>query len=126
MDARVCLPWWTIGRDPERLSSKYVHQDPISKSQRITNSSGTIVSTVDLDPWGAERSRSSNQAFRPLRYASYTRDTDGGDDAMHHRNGAYVMVPIGRAFPNPLLTTAATTSLIRRALIVMLTCKMIR
>ncbi|MGI8733189.1 MAG: hypothetical protein ACR2LM_07795 [Pyrinomonadaceae bacterium] len=36
-----------------------VHQEPVTKSQRITNSSGTIVSYVDLDPWGGETWRSS-------------------------------------------------------------------
>ena len=30
-----------------------VHQDPVTKSQRITDSSGALTSTVvDLDPWG--------------------------------------------------------------------------
>ena len=38
----------------------WVHQDPVTKSQRITNSSGTIISTIDLDPWGGETSRSSS------------------------------------------------------------------
>jgi RHS repeat-associated protein len=63
----------------------WVHQDPITKSQRITNSSGTITSTIDLDPWGGETSRSSNQAFQPHRYTSYERDGNGGDEAMMRR-----------------------------------------
>lgn len=67
----------------------WVHQDPITKSQKITNSSGAVTSTIDLDPWGGETSRSSNQAFQPQRYTTYTRDNDGGDDAMHRRYGAY-------------------------------------
>src|SRR5215213_8832696 len=41
----------------------WVHQDPVTKSQRVTNSGGTVTSTIDLDPWGGETSRSSNQAF---------------------------------------------------------------
>ena len=46
-----------------------VHQDPVTKSQRITNSSGALTSTiVDLDPWGGETGRSSNQAFQPHRF----------------------------------------------------------
>lgn len=32
----------------------WVHQDPVTKSQRITNSTGSVVSTIDLDPWGGE------------------------------------------------------------------------
>lgn len=69
--------------------ANWVHQDPVTKSQRITNSSGTVTSTVDLDPWGGDTSRSSNQAFQPHRYTTYTRDADGGDDAMMRRYGNY-------------------------------------
>jgi RHS repeat-associated protein len=63
----------------------WVHQDPVTKSQRVTNSAGSVVSTIDLDPWGGETGRSSNQAFQPHRYTSYTRDANGGDDAMMRR-----------------------------------------
>jgi hypothetical protein len=49
----------------------WVHQDPVTKSQRVTNSSGAVVSTIDLDPWGGETGRSSNQAFQPHRYTTY-------------------------------------------------------
>jgi RHS repeat-associated protein len=70
-------------------SVSWVHQDPVTKSQRITNSSGTVTSTVDLDPWGGDTSRSSNAAFQPHRYTTYTRDADGGDDAMMRRYGNY-------------------------------------
>jgi RHS repeat-associated protein len=63
----------------------WVHQDPVTKSQRVTNGSGTVTSTVDLDPWGGETSRSSNQAFQPHRFTSYERDGNGGDDAMMRR-----------------------------------------
>src|ERR1041385_3211205 len=68
----------------------WVHQDPITKSQRITNSSCTVTSTIDLDPWGGETSRSSNQASQPHRYTSYERDGNGGDEAMMRRyNGKW-------------------------------------
>ncbi len=70
-------------------SVTWVHQDPITKSQRITDSSGTITSTVDVDPWGGETGRSSNQTFQPHRFTSYERDADGGDDAMMRRYGSY-------------------------------------
>jgi RHS repeat-associated protein len=63
----------------------WVHQDPVTKSQRVTNSSGTVTSTVDLDPWGGETSRSSNQSFQPHRYTSYERDGNGSDEAMMRR-----------------------------------------
>jgi RHS repeat-associated protein len=57
----------------------------VTKSQRLTNSSGAVVSTVDVDPWGGETSRSSNQAMQPHRYTSYERDANGGDEAMFRR-----------------------------------------
>jgi hypothetical protein len=46
----------------------WVHQDPVTKSQRITNSSGNVTRTIDLDPWAGETGRSSNQAFQPHRH----------------------------------------------------------
>jgi RHS repeat-associated protein len=68
----------------------WVHQDPITKSQRVTNSSGTVTSAIDLDPWGGETARSSNQAFQPHRYTSYERDGNSGDEAMMRRyNGKW-------------------------------------
>ena len=49
----------------------WVHQDPVVKSKRVTNSAGTIVSTVELDPWGGETSRSSNDAFHSDTVAAH-------------------------------------------------------
>jgi len=63
----------------------WVHQDPVTKSQRVTNSAGTVVSTIELDPWGGETNRSSNEAFQPKKFTSYERDSGGSDDAMHRR-----------------------------------------
>ncbi|MDQ2975096.1 MAG: hypothetical protein M3R69_06765 [Acidobacteriota bacterium] len=63
----------------------WVHQDPVTKSQRVTNSSGAVISTIDLDPWGGETNRSANSAFQPHKYTTYERDGNGGDDAMHRR-----------------------------------------
>jgi len=63
----------------------WVHQDPVTKSQRVTNSSGTVVSTIELDPWGGDTNRSSNQAFQPKRFTSYNRDVNGSDEAMFRR-----------------------------------------
>ena len=70
-------------------AANWVHQDPVTKSQRVTDGSGNVTSTVDLDPWGSETGRSSNQAFQPHRFTSYERDADGGDDAMMRRYGSY-------------------------------------
>jgi RHS repeat-associated protein len=57
----------------------------VTKSQRVTNSSGTVTSTIDLDPWGGETNRSANSAFQPHKYTTYERDGNGGDDAMMRR-----------------------------------------
>ncbi len=68
---------------PDRVL--WVHQDPVTKSQRLTDSTGAVVSTVDLDPWGGETGRSEFQSQQPRRYTTYERDSDGGDDAMFRR-----------------------------------------
>src|SRR5712692_8634062 len=62
-------------------SVSWVHQDPVTKSQRVTDNLGNVISTVDLDPWGGETWRSSNQTFQPHRYTTYERDANGGDRA---------------------------------------------
>lgn len=69
----------------QNLGVYWVHQDPVVKSKRITDSSGTVVSTIELDPWGGETSRSNNEAFQPHKFTSYERDGIGSDDAMNRR-----------------------------------------
>ena len=68
-------------------SVNWVHQDPLVKSKRITNSAGAVISAVELDPWGGETNHTSNQnqAFQPKKFTSYTRDAIGSDEAMHRR-----------------------------------------
>lgn len=63
----------------------WVHQDPFVKSQRVTNSSGTVVSTIELDPWGGNTNRNNNAAFQPRAFTTYTRDGNASDDAMFRR-----------------------------------------
>ena len=63
----------------------WMHEDPVTKSKRVTNSAGTIVSTIELDPWGADTSRSNNGAFQPKKFTSYERDANGTDEAMFRR-----------------------------------------
>jgi hypothetical protein len=60
----------------------WVQTDPVTKSQRITDSNGTLTSKIDLDPWGGETSRSSSQAFQPHRFTTYEWDGNGGDEAV--------------------------------------------
>ena len=69
----------------QQAGVNWVHEDPVTKSKRITNSAGTVVSTVELDPWGADTSRSSNAAFQPKKFTSYERDANGTDEAMFRR-----------------------------------------
>ncbi|MGH9932192.1 MAG: RHS repeat-associated core domain-containing protein [Pyrinomonadaceae bacterium] len=43
------------------------------------------MSTIELDPWGADTSRSNNAAFQPKKFTSYERDANGSDEAMFRR-----------------------------------------
>ena len=63
----------------------WMHQDPVAKSKRVTDGSGNVISTIELDPWGGETNRSSNEAFQPRKFTTYERDSIGSDDAMHRR-----------------------------------------
>jgi RHS repeat-associated protein len=66
-------------------SVRYVHQDPITKSQRITDTIGTLTAAIDLDPWGGETNRSQNSGVQPRKFTTYERDGNGSDDAMMRR-----------------------------------------
>ncbi|HBB87807.1 MAG TPA: hypothetical protein DC047_09350 [Blastocatellia bacterium] len=57
----------------------WVHEDPVTKSKRVTSTSGSIVSKVELDPWGADTPRSSTADFQPKKFTSYERDANGSD-----------------------------------------------
>jgi RHS repeat-associated protein len=61
------------------------HEDAITKSKRITDSSGNVYSAIELDPWGANTPRSGSEWFQPHRYTSYERDGNGSDEAMLRR-----------------------------------------
>jgi RHS repeat-associated protein len=63
----------------------WVHQDPLVKSKRVSNASGTVVSALELDPWGGNTNRSSNYYFQPHVYNTYERDNNGADEAMFRR-----------------------------------------
>jgi RHS repeat-associated protein len=63
----------------------WVHQDPLAKSKRVTNSSGNVVSTVELDPWGGNTNRNNNDAFQPHKFNNYERDGNASDEAMFRR-----------------------------------------
>ncbi|HEY2976316.1 MAG TPA: RHS repeat-associated core domain-containing protein, partial [Pyrinomonadaceae bacterium] len=57
----------------------------VTKSKRVTDMFGAVVSTIELDPWGADTNRSSNGAFQPKKFTSYERDANGTDEAMFRR-----------------------------------------
>jgi RHS repeat-associated protein len=70
----------------------WVHQDPVTKSQRLTDKDGVVVSWVDLDPWGGETSGQATSSSvnasvwrQPHRFTTYERDGNGGDEAMFRR-----------------------------------------
>jgi RHS repeat-associated protein len=61
----------------------FVHQDPVTKSQRITDKNGNVVSSIEVDPWGVETSRVVNPAFQKNKFDAYERDANGWDFATH-------------------------------------------
>ncbi|HYR74761.1 MAG TPA: S8 family serine peptidase [Pyrinomonadaceae bacterium] len=63
----------------------WIHQEPVAKSKRVTNSSGTVISTIELDPFGGNTNRNSNDAFQPHRFTTYERDANASDEAMQRR-----------------------------------------
>lgn len=64
---------------------RWVHQDPVTKSQKVTDTIGGVLATVDLDPWGGETSRSYNSYLQPRKYTTYERDGNGSDEALMRR-----------------------------------------
>lgn len=66
-------------------SVERVHQDAITKSQRLTNSQGNVTASLEFDPWGGEAAKSVNSWRQPHAYTTYERDGNGSDDAMHRR-----------------------------------------
>lgn len=71
----------------------WAHQDPVTKSQRLTNTAGDVASNVDVDPWGGETEPKWNTGAerQPRRFTSYERDevstlaAHNGDDAQQRR-----------------------------------------
>jgi RHS repeat-associated protein len=62
----------------------FVHQDPITKSQRITDASGAVVEAIELDPFGGETNRSTSPNWHKQRYTTWERDWTG-DESMFRR-----------------------------------------
>ncbi len=66
---------------------KWVHQDPVVKSQRLTDYNQNVLAAIEVDPWGGETSGpwSWNQQQQPRKYTTYERDGNGEDEAMQRR-----------------------------------------
>lgn len=64
----------------------FIHEDPITKGKRVTDTSGAPQpqSALEFDPFGAEAG-GSNTAFQPRKFTSYERDPNGTDEAMFRR-----------------------------------------
>ncbi len=69
-------------------SVTWVHQEPFSKGQRLTDAGGNIMTKVEVEPWGGETAWSSNSSLQPHKFTSYERESDGGDYAMNRRYGS--------------------------------------
>jgi len=67
----------------------WVHQDPVTKSQRLTNINGAVTSTIDLDPWGGDTARGVGPTSSPHRYTTYERDEDADYAMMRRYNGRF-------------------------------------
>jgi RHS repeat-associated protein len=65
----------------------WVHQDPETKSKRMTDAAGAVTSGMEFDPWGgmAGGGWSWNTGQQPRKFTSYERDQNGTDEAMHRR-----------------------------------------
>jgi RHS repeat-associated protein len=68
---------------------KWVHSDPVTKSQRLTDYNLNVVAVVDLDPWGGETGRSWGQGKQPYKFTTYERDGNGNDQAMFRQYHSY-------------------------------------
>ena len=63
----------------------WMYEDPVTKSKRVCDANGNVVSGIETDPFGADTSLSFAQAFQPKKFTSYDRDANGSDEAMFRR-----------------------------------------
>ena len=66
---------------------RWVHQDPVTKTQRVTDTAGSTVGRIELDPWGgvAGGGWTQNSQHQPRKFTTYERDGNGSDEAMMRR-----------------------------------------
>jgi RHS repeat-associated protein len=68
----------------------WVHEDPVTKGKRTMDASGSIVNSVESDPWGGQVQNNNsnwiiNPTLQPHPYTTYERDWNLSDDAMNRR-----------------------------------------
>ncbi len=68
-------------------AAHWVHQDPVAKSQRITEANGTISTGIELDPWGGETAANwnLNPGLQTHKFTTYERDQNQSDEAQMRR-----------------------------------------
>jgi RHS repeat-associated protein len=66
---------------------RWVHEDPVTKTKRMTDSSGAVISTIVFDPWGGAMGSpwSQNTGQQRKRFTTYERDGNEHDEAMFRR-----------------------------------------
>jgi RHS repeat-associated protein len=62
--------------------NRWMHQDPVTKSKRMTDTVGGVAAIIDLDPWGGETNRTVNGSLLSRKYTTYDRNSNGRDEAM--------------------------------------------
>ncbi|MFN2452985.1 MAG: RHS repeat-associated core domain-containing protein [Pyrinomonadaceae bacterium] len=60
---------------------QWTHQDPVTKSQRLTDTAGNVISTTELDPWGGNTARSHQWWINPHVFTTYEWDGNGEYEA---------------------------------------------
>lgn len=66
---------------------RWVHEDPVTKTKRMTDSAGAVISTIVFDPWGGAIGSpwSQNTGQQRRRFTTYERDGNETDEAMFRR-----------------------------------------
>lgn len=66
---------------------RWVHEDPVTKTKRMTDAAGAAISTVVFDPWGGAVGSpwTQNPGQQNRRFTTYERDANESDEAMMRR-----------------------------------------
>jgi RHS repeat-associated protein len=66
---------------------RWVQEDPVTKTKKMTDSAGAVISTIVFDPWGGAMGSpwSQNTGQQRRRFTTYERDGNEADEAMFRR-----------------------------------------